>query len=257
MNTIDAHVAHGYTMTDIARLARVGVAKARTSGGTSKDRYQAAWDAVVLALAEADKPPTGGALTVAAAGAVEDAWHDHRHHHGITNAGRSASKHAVYWLDLCAPTPSPEPRAVEHLALTQIWGQLNDNDRQALTALATMGTYQAAADALELDYRRFANRVRAARRRFLDLWHEGETPSRLWRVDRRERTVSLFGEDNPNRYYTIRKGVAIGQRKPSAEHGTWKRYCGGCKCEPCKAAAQVYNKAQYDRRKAARLEGAS
>ena len=97
-----------------------------------------------------------------------------------------------------------------------------------------------------------ANRVRRARARFLALWHDGESPSRLWRVDRRDRTVSLFGEDNKNRYYTITKGAAISQRKPAAEHGNWRRYCQGCKCSPCKSAAQVYNKAQYDRRKSAR-----
>lgn len=257
MNPTDANVAHGYTMADVGRLARVGISKARTSGGTSDDRYQAAWDAVVLALAEASERPSAGVLATAAASAVEDAWHNHRHHHGITNAGTDASRHVIFWLDLCAPTASPEQRIVEMRALVQIWPRLNDNDRQALTALATMGGYQSGADALGLDYRTFANRVRRARDRFLTLWHEGESPSRLWRVDRRERTVSLFGDDNKNRYYTIRRGTAISQRKPSADHGTWRRYCTGCKCVPCKEAARVYNKTQYDRRKAARSEAAA
>jgi len=67
------------------------------------------------------------------------------------------------------------------------------SDRVArFAALATFNTYQAAADALGVQYQAFARRIRMARRRFFALWHEGETPSGMWRYDRRQdRTVGF------------------------------------------------------------------
>jgi hypothetical protein len=136
------------------------------------------------------------------------------------------------------------------MTLAQIWPRLNDMDRQALTALATANSYTAAANMLGLEYQTFANRVRRARTRFLALWHEGETPSRIWRVDRRERTYELWN-GNPNRGYLLKRAAPVGQRKSSVEHGTWSRYCGGCRCESCRDAARAYNRAASERRKAA------
>jgi hypothetical protein len=247
----DVHVGHGYTMADVARHARIGMSMAATRGGASDDRYQAAWDAVVMALIEADDPPSPRDLSVAAANAVETQQADYRHHHGISSRGDFAPRHAIYWMDLGGPTASPERGVVERMALVRIWPELNGQDRAALTALATMGTYKAAAAAMDLDYRTFANRVRRARTRFLVLWHEGETPSRTWRVDRRERTHDLW-DGNPNRYYLLKRAAPVGQRKTTVQHGTWGRYCAGCKCVPCRDAGRAYNQAQYEKQRAAR-----
>lgn len=250
MIAADQHVGHGYTWADIDRHARIGLSMAATSAGGSDDRYQAAWDAIVMTIAEANETPSRRDLSVAAANAVEKQWHDYRHHHGISSRGEAAPKHAVYWLDLCVSTPSPEHAVIERETLARIWPELTGQDRAALTALATLGTYKAGAAAMGLDYQTFANRVRRARTRYLALWHEGETPSRVWRVDRRERTYDRW-DGNPNRYYLLKRAAPIGQRKPSAAHGTWSRYCTGCKCGPCKEAGRVYNKTRYDARKRA------
>ncbi|OHV42218.1 hypothetical protein BBK14_11395 [Parafrankia soli] len=248
MTAAGMHVAHGYTMADVARHARIGMTMAASRAGNADDRYQAAWDAVVMTLAEADEPPSRRDLSVAASNAVEAQWHDYRHHHGINSRGAAAPRHAVYWLDLGGPTPSPEHRIVEREALARIWPELNDRDRAALTALATMGTYAAAAAAMGLDYRTFTERVRRARTRYLALWHEGETPSRLWRVDRRERTTDRWA--SKNRSDLLRRGAAISRRE-GRPHGTWTRYCSGCRCAGCKAEARRVNAAAYARRRAA------
>lgn len=248
MTAADQHVGHGYTLADVDRHARIGLSMTATSAGSSDDRYQAAWDAVVMALVEAEQPPSRRDLSVAASNAVEKQWHNYRHHHGINSRGAVAPRHCMYWLDLGRPTSSPEPAIVEREALARIWPALNDRDRAALTALATMGTYAAAAVAMGLDYRTFTERVRRARTRYLALWHEGETPSRLWRVDRRERTTDRWA--SKNRSDLLRRGAAISRRE-GRPHGTWTRYCSGCRCAECKAEARRVNAAAYARRRAA------
>jgi hypothetical protein len=76
---------------------------------------------------------------------------------------------------------------VDHLALAQIWPQLSDLHREALTALATHGQYDLAAASLGVTYQVLILRIRRARAAFKQLWHEGETPSRQWGRDERKR----------------------------------------------------------------------
>lgn len=190
MNPADVHVLHGYYLPDLDRLARAGVRGARSGPGRADDWYRAAWDAIVDALVDAGTHPSEGLLVHAARYAVERAWGVERHHHGIASIGGPAPKFAVYWLGLSGPAPSPEERVVERVALGQIWAQLTDLDREALTVLAATNSMRASAALLDLRYHTYGERVRAARARALALWHEGETPSRIWRRDRRERRAA-------------------------------------------------------------------
>src|SRR5437899_1576469 len=52
-------------------------------------------------------------------------------------------------------------------------------------ALAASGDYATAATAMGLSTATFGTAVYKARRRFYELWHEGEVPAKQWRRDRR------------------------------------------------------------------------
>jgi hypothetical protein len=47
-------------------------------------------------------------------------------------------------------------------------------------ALAIHGTYDKAAASLGKTHRAFVSQLSRARKQFLQLWHEGEQPSRIW-----------------------------------------------------------------------------
>jgi ribosomal protein L13E len=229
-------------MADLDRAARVGVTLARSAHGTHDVRYQAAWDGALDALLDVPdgaQPPTEKDLALTAARAVSSASAIERHHHGLTVRGAGAPRHAVYWRDLTAPTPSPEARVVNRIAIAQILPRLTDLDRQAVAALAAADDYAAAAALLGITYNTFTVRISAARRRFLRLWHEHENgkPRTIWRPDRRRRVHGLW--ETPHRLTVLRRAA----RTTSAEHGTWTRYCRGCTCGPCKAAGRERNSA--------------
>jgi transposase len=73
----------------------------------------------------------------------------------------------------------------ERLALAQIWPRLHPGHRQVLAALAATGDYGLAAASLGISRSWFISRLSQARKAFLKLWHEHETPSRPWGDDRR------------------------------------------------------------------------
>lgn len=199
------HVAHGWTLAAIDRTAAWAVVSGRGQNVDYAERYAAAWHAIAEHLATATEPPTVRAMTSLAMDAIGYALADWRHHYGISTRGGNAPNAVRYWLGLAAPTPGHEDRIVDTVALAQIWSRLTDLDRQAFAALATFGTYQAAADALGLRYSTYARRIAFARCRFLTLWHEGETPSGVWRVDRRQ-----------NRLPTSRRTPFTGRKRAAA-----------------------------------------
>ena len=63
---------------------------------------------------------------------------------------------------------------------------LAEVERSTLLALAITGDYKQAAALLDMSYHTFHTSLSRARRKFLALWHEGETPSRMWGRDRRK-----------------------------------------------------------------------
>lgn len=66
------------------------------------------------------------------------------------------------------------------MALAQIWPRLNPMHRTVLAALAAHNDHARAAAALGISRRLFTHRLSQARQAFLTLWHEGESPSRVW-----------------------------------------------------------------------------
>ncbi|MFI2078693.1 hypothetical protein, partial [Streptomyces triculaminicus] len=110
------------------------------------------------------------------------------HHHGwdkdnlATGPGGMRSFQR-YWT--ATPTPSPEHRIVERLAPEQIWPLLTSRQQRAIEALRDTGNYEQAARLLHLTPNAYTNLLSTARRRFYQWWHEGEQPSRIWRMDKR------------------------------------------------------------------------
>jgi hypothetical protein len=89
-----------------------------------------------------------------------------------------------YWTSASAPAHSHEDHIVDRLALAQIWTALKPAHRQVLTALAEHEDRRRAERSLNMDPPAFTRALGRARRAFLALWHEGETPSQLWGYDR-------------------------------------------------------------------------
>jgi hypothetical protein len=142
---------HGYTIADLRALAR------RAAGDGDQDAVEAAYSGIAEALYAAATRP-----------GVED----------LVHAGRDAIDPVAPHRDTTAldMVTDPERQVVETQALHQIWPTLTATQRRCLRALAEAGDPHRAATALGMTGRRFADHVRAARRRFLALWHEGETP---------------------------------------------------------------------------------
>lgn len=185
----DTAPLHGYTLTHLNRITRIAVLRGylRTSG-TIADQLETAWHTIVETLCEADTAPTAGQLIDAARTALSAEYRNELHHHGYVQTDVTAGREAMpgyqrYWNPTA--TSTLEDRIVERTALAQIWDQLNPSERQALEALAATGDYQKAAAAVGKKQATFNVLVRNGRMRFLQAWHEGETPSRVWRTDRR------------------------------------------------------------------------
>ncbi|GIH26010.1 hypothetical protein Aph01nite_43200 [Acrocarpospora phusangensis] len=185
---LNTPVRHGYTLDDLDRFARSAVSREITRGswrGTQiGERYEIAWSAIAWHVSAAEEAPTASELAVVGMRALNDTLSQHRKHHGTRDNARAF---AAYWLDLGAPSGSPEGATVEALALAQIWPRLTPREKDVLVALATYDDHRAAAAVVGLSTRAFACQLSLARKRFLALWHEGEIPSRPWGNDRRRK----------------------------------------------------------------------
>lgn len=186
MNPTRESLWHGFSMDDLDRLARI--ASLRAFGGRildPADRYETAWDAIAVALATADEAPAGGLLVVIGARAVDRAAQDHRHTWGMARTWASAegdiAGYQRYWELARRSAASPEDAVVDRTALRQIWPRLSMTHRQVLYALAVHdGDHEEAAATLGKKLLTFRAHLKDARAAFRALWHEHETPSRMW-----------------------------------------------------------------------------
>jgi len=159
------HVKWGYNLADLDRLARIAVSARRSRSLDVHDAYETAWSAIAETVA-ADTYPTASDLIGAGSDAIAAESRRHRSNHGLDGRGE-APRFAKYWTT--CTTPSPEESVVDRYALWQILPALTDAERRNVYALAA---------GMEPPSR---DRLSRARRRFLALWHEGETPSTFWR----------------------------------------------------------------------------
>jgi hypothetical protein len=213
---VTTHIAHGYTLTDLDQLTRIAIQRRSAYAVCdAEERYAAGWHAAVELLLTAPEPPTRHDLIRAA---WDSADHETRRTGEHRGAGRSRGdgsrsdgatvKFWAYWEDTARVAHSPETGVVDRLAHTQIWPHLTPAQQQALAALAALGTYQAAADALNLKYPTFCRYVSSGRARYLALWLEGETPRRGWRDRRRATAETQFRSVSAHIRKRRRAGVA-------------------------------------------------
>lgn len=186
MTPTGTNLWHGYSMDDLDRLARI--AAVRAYGGRildPSDRYETAWAAIAERLASADELPTGAQLISAGTTAANRAGQDHRHTWGMARTWGAAEGgivgYARYWGLARRCAASPEEGVVDRLALRQIWPCLSTTHRQVLYALAIHdGDHHEAAASLGKTLVTYRSHLRAARAAYRALWHEHETPSRMW-----------------------------------------------------------------------------
>lgn len=182
----DSDPLHGYTLHDIDHLTRTVIRLDRWyTAGDIDERFDAIRHAIIELLLTSTQPPTRNELlhagTVASDNTVRD---DARNHGRDTGHGKPMPEFHRYWASAHRGA-SPETRIVERVALTQIWPLLRPSERNALTTLAATEDYEATADALGIAKGTLSTIVSTGRRRFFEAWHEGETPSKQWRTDRR------------------------------------------------------------------------
>jgi DNA-directed RNA polymerase specialized sigma24 family protein len=184
----EVEVRWGYSLEHLDALARQATTRAFTATLNRPDAIDVAWCAIVEALYEATHPPTPAELLRAGTRAIHDDARADQQAHGVSqyrihDGPGQVHRFAMYWW--ARSTPSPENGIVDRRALQQIWPLLKPWMQQAILTLAVHGNdYQAAADALGLNYQAYYQRLKKARTRFFAEWHQGETPSRTW-IDRR------------------------------------------------------------------------
>lgn len=170
-------VRHGYTLDNLDHLTRRALIRCHGSGLEYTDRYMVAYEAVTIALMEADEAPEEADLVAAGQYAVSSASAAEYRHHGVTTSDGVGPRFGAYWLSVAGAAPSPEERIDERIALTQIWPHLTDMQRESLVMFAVTDQRAKAAEALGVREGTMASRIREARKAALALWHDHETPA--------------------------------------------------------------------------------
>lgn len=184
-------VYRGFTFADLDRMARVAVHMAWPRAMNYQDRYETAWSAIAEHLYASPDDASERELKTVGCNAVNRLAQDHGRHWGLDRNNPAAGFEAArgflrFWELFRRGSHSPEDGVVERVAFHQIWPRLSDTHQLVLTAMAVHADNVAAAEAVGKTYGTFNTHLKNARREFLTLWHEGETPSRIWgKADRR------------------------------------------------------------------------
>jgi hypothetical protein len=179
---------HGYTVADLDGLATRVVRNNMHwwAAGDRHDQHAIAWEGIAEHLCTAGEPPSERDLLEAGRRAVARDVRDTMRHHGTRrDTSNDGTNFGRYWLWHAAPVPSPETAVTERLALGQVLATLTPRQQAAISALAVQGDYLAAAQMCGIKPDTFQALIGRARRAFLALWHEGETPPRRRGFDRR------------------------------------------------------------------------
>lgn len=251
----DVHtLRHGYNLADVHRLTKMSIWRIWGLHLDYQTRYDMAWSGIVDLLYASDEPPTPGDLVFAGQDAIGIHVRDDMRHRGRGKHkdGDTMRGFAAYWEMSARHAPNPEHGVVDRLALWQIWPELTDAQRKALLALAALGTYQGAAASLGIAEKTFKQHVGNARRRFLELWHEGEEASRVWGADRR--VYRRGGARVEPSYRKAAKGIRQGRtprastKKTELVHGVLVTYNNHkCRCALCVEAKREESTARRRR----------
>jgi hypothetical protein len=183
----------GYTLADLARMARTAVVHAGPMATDGRERWDEARSAIAEFLYSSDHAPAERDLVRVGRDAIWATMTAVRHHHGYYRDEKARSwleagsgpRFRQFWRPVTQPTGSHEDRVVERLALSQIVPTLTPRQREVVSALAAFDDHAPAMSALGMSAALFSVTLSQARRRFLGHWHEGEVPSGPWGRDRR------------------------------------------------------------------------
>jgi hypothetical protein len=182
-----AVIRYGYTLRDLHRLTATAVRADRSMALDVADARDIAWSAIAEHLCAADEPPHPNELVQAGwqgiYRTVREGYRSRGYRDGDYGMAPTMPRFVQFWGSTV--TPSHEDTLVEKVATPQILSALTPIYRDAIVALAVHDDYLKAADLLGINYPAFTARISVARRRLLELWHEGETPHRTRRTDRR------------------------------------------------------------------------
>jgi AraC-like DNA-binding protein len=245
---------HGYTLDHLHHIARRAVNGSLRTAMDYTDRLDTAWYAIVEHLYASAEAPSSLELirvgNVAIETLVREEYRTHGYARRNTYAGPESSPHFQrYWWFATQRAPSPEGHVVERETLWQIWPRLSTTHQQVLLALATHGDYQAAARSLGKTYGTFQVHIANARREFRRLWHEGETPSRMWGTDRRIGNRSQAPAGGRRRPATAALARRSGAERPERPvvHNRNRYNNHRCRCGICTADIREYRRQQRRR----------
>lgn len=176
----------GYSFAELRRIADRATVYCRWGDRFPfPERFEIAWAGIIDYLTACESPPPPFALYKAAQKAIgRTSDHELREHgarHGPDGL-HATPKFEIYWTP--KPAPPADTTVVDRIAMWQIWATLRPLHKMAFLALAAHGDYTKAAEAVGYPYSTFTGLISQARAEFLALWHEGQTPSRLWANDR-------------------------------------------------------------------------
>jgi hypothetical protein len=172
----------GYTFTDLRNIADRATAYCRWGDRFPfPERFDIAWAGIIDYLTSCQTPPEPFEVYKAAQRAIGAATDTELREHGLRHGpdGLYATpRFDIYWTP--KPAPAADTVVVDRIALWQIWATLRPLHKMALLALAAHGDYTTAAQAIGYPYGSFSYLISQARAEFFALWHQTETPSRLW-----------------------------------------------------------------------------
>ncbi len=183
----DDVVGHGYTAFQVVRLAVWAARECRWVNGMDMvHRAETAWEAITEHLQLVALRPEETELIAIGWKAMKAQRYQDLKAHGLGGKDKALVSRAFlrYWTSASAPAHSHEDLLVDRIALAQIWTALAPTYRQVLTALAEHEDRRRAERAVNMDAVTFTRTLGRARRAFFALWHEGETPSKMWGYDR-------------------------------------------------------------------------
>lgn len=182
-------VLHGYTLADIDQMAWSAVRADRSLASDARARYDTAWSAIALALAEAPHWPRRESLVQAGWQAIYAEVRATRHTFGMARDGSDAvcgvgsgQRFQEFWWH---GTVQFEDALVERLSVGRILATLTETERAAVVALAVHDDYRAAARHLGISYTALTVRLSNARKRFWRRWYAPDAAPKVKGTDRR------------------------------------------------------------------------
>jgi hypothetical protein len=221
---------HGYTVSQVRALSLAVVTRQTWYQSVDFDqRLEVAWHAIIEHLYTVSEPPAMPEVARAAEYAVsQDVQQMHRFYGRNTHdryAGTTAGFER-YWRTSASLSAGHDTAVTERVAVTQIWPRLRPLNQDAIAALTNCEDYGLAASALGISRHTFTDRISVARREFLRLWHEGETPSRPWSYDRRASTGGIDALTSANRTIAARRRARGKTRQPARGGGRPRKELG-------------------------------